>query len=501
LETRISQVPLPSGNASARSAVVGEMDLRLVNRGLAYRTVFGLVLFAGFLISYLIPIGFPENDAPVLAAALIVTVVNGPLYLLLRRSPQRLSLYRYVTLVVDLLVITVIIYFLGGVDAIYAYPFYTLVILYTAVIFERPWHFVVAGVSSAILIGLFLAQDSGALPVENNLMGLHLNTIQEIVVVTACVIFFFFTASLGGMLSESLMARSRELAGANALVEATNRDLESKIAERTQKIEAQNLILQRQNESITQANRLKTEYLMTINHELKTPLTSLLGYGRMLLSYDVEPEKRREFTENILSQANTIKQFIDSLNQIEEIEAGITPIERSEVKLTDLLEETLVTLRPRFEQRDLKVTRSLDPESIPCVSADPEKIRQVLRNYLENAARITPRGGRIEIGIERKNDELRVGVHDTGPGIHAEYLDLVFERFQQLGSADDRHRGGLGLGLALVRSIVEMHGGRAWAVSPGHLEREAPEGNRGASFYFTLPLTDPESASRESVTA
>jgi signal transduction histidine kinase len=220
----------------------------------------------------------------------------------------------------------------------------------------------------------------------------------------------------------------------------------------------------------------------------------------MLLSYDLEPEKRREFTENILSQAGTINQFIDSLNQIEEIEAGITLLERSEVKLTDLLEETLVTLRPRFEQRDLEVARNLDPESNLSVSVDPEKIRQVFLNYLENAARITPRGGRIEIGIERKNDELQVGVHDTGPGIHPEYLNLVFERFQQLGSADPRQRGGLGLGLALVRSIVEMHGGRAWAESPGRLERKAAEGNRGASFYFTLPLVDPGSAFPETVT-
>jgi signal transduction histidine kinase len=478
---------------------LGGEDLLLITRGLAYRTVFGLVLFGAFLIAYLIPIGFPDNDTPVLAAALLVTLVNGPLYLLLRRSPERISIYRYVTLVVDLLVITVIVYFLGGVDAIYAYPFYTLVILYSAVIFERPWHFVVAGLSSAILIGLFLAQKSGVLPVEENLMGLDLNTMQEIVVVTASVLFFFFTAFLGGMLSESLLERSRELARAKALVEVTNRDLESKILARTREIEAQNRLLQRQNERVAQANRLKTEYLMDLNHELKTPLTSLLGYGRMLLSYDLEPKKRREFTENILNQANRINQFIESLNQIEEIEAGVTLLQRAEVRLTDLLEEALVTLRPRFEERDLKVGWTPPQEAVPPISVDPEKIRQVFLNYLENAARITPRGGRIEVGIGVKENEFQVGVHDTGPGIHDEYLEFVFERFKQLDGSVPGQHGGLGLGLALVKSIVELHGGRAWAESPGRLAAEAPRENRSASFYFTLPRFAPESVSPESL--
>jgi hypothetical protein len=321
---------------------------------------------------------------------------------------------------------------------------------------------------------------------------------QQVVVVASASLFFFFTAFLSGMLSDSLLARTRDLAEANAMIEAQNIKLESRIADRTREIAAQNVLLQRQNERIVEANRLKTEYLLNINHELRTPLTSILGYGRMLLDRQIEPERQREFVKSMVAQANVLNSFVSSLNQIEDIESGVTMLQRSQVRLSDLVDEAIITLRPRFEERGLKIPPCLSDGPDLAASVDPEKIRQVLLNLLENALRVTPRGGRIAISIERSEDQLRVGVHDNGPGIHAEYLECVFERFKQLDESYSRLRGGLGLGLSLVRSIVELHGGKSWAESPGRLSQDAEEGNRGASFYFTIPVKAPAEKGTES---
>ncbi|MFQ5457928.1 MAG: sensor histidine kinase, partial [Myxococcota bacterium] len=201
----------------------------------------------------------------------------------------------------------------------------------------------------------------------------------------------------------------------------------------------------------------------------------------------LDEKRQREFTENILRQADTLNHFVSALNQIEEIESGVMMLRRSPIQMRDLLEEALVTVRPRFEERGLDLERRFDDGADLPVQVDPEKIRQVLVNILDNALKLTPRGGRIRVSIERKAEVLEVGVHDTGPGILPEYLEHVFERFKQVDAASGNH-GGLGIGLSLVKSIVELHGGRAWAESPGRLSREGATEAPGTSLYFTIPL-------------
>lgn len=465
-----------------------EESLRLLRRGFGYRAAFGFFLFLAFGIAYLIPIGTPENDLPQLLCALLITAVNVPYYFVLKSAPERILRYHWVGPIIDLSAITAIIYFLGGIDAVYAFPFYAIVILYSAVTHRRPWHFIVAGLSSLLLLGLFLVQDAGLLPPVSNLMDLHFTEEQQSVVLVAFVAFFFATAIVGNFLSEALFERSRALARANALVEDANRALESRIAERTREIAAQNTLLQQQNVQIGEANRLKTEYLININHELRTPLTSILGYGRMLLSYELEETKQREFVENILRQADVLNHFVSTLNQIEEIESGVMLLHRAPVQISNLVEEAFVTVRPRLEERDIRVERLFEKGADTSVQVDPEKTGQVLLNFLDNALKLTPRGGKIGVSIERKGDALEVGIHDTGPGILPEYLEHVFERFKQVEPALSQNHGGLGIGLSLVKSIVALHGGRTWAESPGRFSSEGSTETPGTSFYFTVTL-------------
>lgn len=480
--------------ASAYDDLTNAAFLTITRKGFAYRAVFGGFLILIFGAAYLLPFGSTENDFAILLCAGLLTLVNGPYYLFMRRSPERVLRYRWVGLLVDLVAITAMIYFLGAMHAIYAFPFYAIIIFYSAVTHRHPWHYIVATFASLSLAIMYLATKGGLVRFAPSVMALNLDPTQEAVVVGSFIIFFFFTAAVAGLLSESLFHRSRALAAASAVIEAANRELETKIAARTREIEAQNVLLQRQNERIAEANRLKTEYLFNINHELRTPLTSILGYGRMLLTYALEPSRQREFIENILRQADALNGFVSTLNQIEEIEAGVTLMRRSRTQMNDLVEDALMTLRPRFEERGLELGRGYADGSDLAIEVDTEKIRQVLLNIMDNALKHTPRGGRIEISIEKQEAELQVGVHDTGPGIHPEYLDHVFERFKQIEALDGGNHGGLGIGLSLVRSIVDLHGGRTWSESPGRLTDSSQI--RGASFYFTIPLRVPAEASR-----
>lgn len=484
----------PTGSSALSQAnpfldVSTEESLQLLRRGFAYRAAFGFFLFLAFGIAYFIPVGSPENHLPQLLCALLITIVNVPYYFVLKRAPDRILRYHWVGPIIDLTAITAIIYFLGGMDAVYAFPFYAIVILYSAVTHRRPWHFIVAGLSSLLLLGLFLTQSAGLLPLVSNLMDLRLTVEQQGIVLIAFIAFFFATAIIASFLSEALFERTRALARVNALVEESNRALESRIAERTREIAAQNTLLQQQNVQIAEANRLKTEYLININHELRTPLTSILGYGRMLLSYELDKKKQREFVESILRQADVLNHFVSTLNRIEEIESGVMLLRRAPVQMPNLVEEALVTMRPRIEERDLHVERLFEEGVDLPVRVDSEKMSQVLLNFLDNALKLTPREGKIEISIERKGDALEVGIHDSGPGILPEYLEHVFERFKQVEPALSQNHGGLGIGLSLVKSIVALHGGKTWAESPGRL---SGEGTPGTSFYFTIPLKTPK---------
>ncbi len=227
-----------------------------------------------------------------------------------------------------------------------------------------------------------------------------------------------------------------------------------------------------------EANRLKGELLSILAHEMRTPLTSIKGYSTALLlqeaSFDLEAQ--REFLEIINEECDTLESLIHDLLETSIIDAGLMRLEPQPVMLSKLSRETIEEIVHRTDNHRFLVDFS---EKFPIIDADPDRIRQVLRNLLDNAVKYSPDGGLVVIGGESSEDEIIVSVADQGVGISPEHLNRLFDRFFRIESGMGHHVVGSGLGLPISRTIVEAHGGRIWAES---------RVGEGSTFYFTLPI-------------
>jgi signal transduction histidine kinase len=228
------------------------------------------------------------------------------------------------------------------------------------------------------------------------------------------------------------------------------------------------------------ANRVKDEFLATLSHELRTPLTAIFGWARMLSAGGLDEAAARRGIESIERNAKAQSQLIEDILDVSRITSGKLRLEVRPVNLADVVEEAIDAVLPAAEAKGVRLRRVLDSEE-NIVSGDPARLQQVVWNLLSNAVKFTPRGGRIQIRLERTDSHAEVVVSDTGQGIRPDVLPHVFERFTQADSSSTRTYGGLGLGLSIVRHLVEMHGGTVEAESAGE--------GLGATFTVRLPLT------------
>ena len=240
---------------------------------------------------------------------------------------------------------------------------------------------------------------------------------------------------------------------------------------------AQNERLYRQAE---ESSRLKEEFLATISHELRTPLSAILGWSRMLRLGQLSPENSAKALDTIERNARAQAQLVDDLLDVSRI---ITGKLRMDVRPADpnvFIDAAVEAVKPAADAKGVRVQKVVDtgPISIP---GDPVRLQQVVWNLLANAIKFTPRGGRVQIRSERVNSHLEIIVSDTGQGISSDFLPHVFDRFRQADQKTSRHHGGMGLGLAIVRHLVEMHGGNVRASSEGE--------GKGATFTVMLPIT------------
>ena len=229
---------------------------------------------------------------------------------------------------------------------------------------------------------------------------------------------------------------------------------------------------------LQQASRLKDEFLATLSHELRTPLNAVLGWTRMLRRGTVPPDRRDAVLDTIERNAAAQMQLVEELLDLSAMVAGGLRLTVTRVDLRDLLGGAVETIRPAADARSLRVSLTIDPD-LPDVAADPGRLRQVLWNLLTNAVKFTPPGGSIQIALTRGTADVELTVTDTGSGIAPDFLPHVFDAFRQADSSSTRMVGGLGLGLAIVRHIVEAHGGSVSARSDGV--------GRGSSFSIRLP--------------
>jgi PAS domain S-box-containing protein len=235
------------------------------------------------------------------------------------------------------------------------------------------------------------------------------------------------------------------------------------------------------------ANRAKDEFVATLSHELRTPLSSIFGWTRMLHSGSLDGATARRAVEVIERSARTQMQLIDDLLDTSRMVAGKLRLDLRAVDLRAVVEAAIDTIRPGAQAKGVRLDGHTGERSI-VVSGDPDRLQQVVWNLLSNAIRFTPAGGRIDVWLDEHQGQEQIRVVDTGSGIKAEFLPHVFERFRQADASSSRVHSGLGLGLALVRHLVELHGGAVVAESEGE--------GRGATFSVRLPKPSPETDAR-----
>ncbi|HYV55941.1 MAG TPA: ATP-binding protein [Candidatus Nitrosopolaris sp.] len=229
------------------------------------------------------------------------------------------------------------------------------------------------------------------------------------------------------------------------------------------------------------ANRAKDEFLSVVSHELRTPLTPILAWARMLRRGGFEPGVAARALDVIERNARSQAQLVEDLLDVSRIISGKLRLEVRSLELGSVVEGATEAARPAADAKGIRLVSLLDP-STGQVEGDGERLRQVVANLLSNAIKFTPSGGRVEVRLRRLGGTVVLSVLDTGKGIAPEFLPHLFERFRQADSSSTRSYGGLGVGLAIVRHVVELHGGAVRATSDGE--------GRGATFTVTLPATD-----------
>ena len=234
------------------------------------------------------------------------------------------------------------------------------------------------------------------------------------------------------------------------------------------------------------ANRLKDDFLATLSHELRTPLNALLGWAQILRSQSGDDAPTRRAVESIERNAHAQLVLINDLLDVSRVISGKLRLDMKTVDIAGVITAAVDAVRPAARGREIELGVSIAPLRLE-VTGDSDRLQQIVWNLLSNAVKFTPRGGRVDVTVEEPRGAVQVTVRDTGIGIDPAFLPFVFDRFRQADSSTTRAHGGLGLGLAIVRHLVDLHGGSVTVDSAGR--------DRGSRFVVTLPASLPQAAS------
>lgn len=270
----------------------------------------------------------------------------------------------------------------------------------------------------------------------------------------------------------------KELESKNSELKELNENLEKRILERTMQIEKVNKELER-------SNKLKSHFIASMSHELRTPLNSIIGFSDILLSgaFGGLNEKQTRYVTNVLNSGKHLLQLINSILDLARIEAGKMHIEYNQFIVASIVDEVINIIQPMTHKKDISLNLENNVDKL-VITADEVMFKQILYNLLTNAIKFTNNNGKVSVSLKMAEDlgekeVLRVSVIDTGIGIKSEDRERIFGQFEQAEGAKSKEHGGLGLGLALTKSLVEMHGGKIY------LESEI---GRGSEFSFVIPV-------------
>ncbi|MGN6625395.1 MAG: PAS domain-containing hybrid sensor histidine kinase/response regulator [Tepidisphaeraceae bacterium] len=232
-------------------------------------------------------------------------------------------------------------------------------------------------------------------------------------------------------------------------------------------------------------SRMKDEFLAMVSHELRTPLNAIIGWAQILLQDRIEDPSIAEGLAVIARNGKAQAELIDDLLEMSRIITGKIRLHRQPVRLEVLVKGALATIEPDVNRKSLRLEEEIPTACAP-IEGDPARLQQVVSNLLTNAVKFTPAGGTIRVSLVEQEDALQLSISDTGRGIKREFLEHVFDRFRQEDSSITRRQGGLGLGLSIVKNLVELHDGRIEVYSDGE--------GKGARFTVTIPLARPSEA-------
>lgn len=266
---------------------------------------------------------------------------------------------------------------------------------------------------------------------------------------------------------------------------AREAELQEQIEERSRLLSSEKLA---RNEA-ERANRLKDDFLATISHELRNPLNAILGWAHMMRLGKLTAANTERAVETIYRNAKSQSQLVADLLDVSRIISGKLRLDVRTVDLISIVTAAVDSIRPAADAKSIRLQTMLDPAAGP-ISGDADRLQQIVWNLLTNAVKFTPKGGRIQVKVQRINSHVEIIVSDSGVGINKEFLPYVFDRFRQADASTTRLHGGLGLGLSIVHQLVDLHGGTVRVNSEGE--------GRGATFTISLPfvgvVTNPQEA-------
>lgn len=267
----------------------------------------------------------------------------------------------------------------------------------------------------------------------------------------------------------------QELASQSSDVEI----LASELALHKRELEAALILQQQQSAELIKANQIKDEFLSIVSHELRTPLNSILGWTQLLQTRKLNEPTKTKALETIERNAKQQVNLIDDILDVSRIIRGKIRLQLRPVNLIPIVEAALDTMLPTAQSKGIEVDFNFDP-AVALISGDSDRLQQVAWNLLSNAVKFTPAEGKISVAIAQTDSSITLQVQDTGIGIHPDFLPYVFDGFRQADSSTTRAYGGLGLGLTIVRHLVELHGGQVQALSEGE--------GQGATLIVQLPI-------------
>jgi signal transduction histidine kinase len=288
------------------------------------------------------------------------------------------------------------------------------------------------------------------------------------------------------------VALRRERRQAEEALQKMYGELEGLVQQRTAELSKAHASEREARRQAEEANRLKDEFLATLSHELRTPLNAILGWSQMLRTGRLDLATTARALETIERNAKSQAQLIADILDVSRIITGKLRLQLGPVELSRIVETVLDSVRPAAEAKSIRLTVGLEPLAAPLLG-DADRLQQVIWNLLSNAIKFTPQGGRVDVRLQQTDapdaphaDSVELRVSDTGIGIRPDFLPYVFDRFRQAESTTTRTHGGLGLGLSIVRHLVEQHGGTVQVESSGE--------GQGATFIVRLPVRSAEAA-------